>query len=101
MNRNLLSKIAPEKKDWFLCNAADLYNWDKTVDRSLSFIFKALELDTIQQDLIQCLVNYAITLGQEKAEVKLTWGLDNDEVQYIQDGWFNCFELKEGFNNAK
>ena len=100
MNRHLLDRITPDKKDYFLAAAADLRGWDKTVDSGMSFVFEALKLDTLQQELIRSLVTHAIFLGQEKEDVHRTFDLDNDDVKYVQDGWFDLYELKGGDFNA-
>ena len=44
MNRHLLDRITPDKKDHFLAAASDLYGWNKTVDNGMSFVFEALKL---------------------------------------------------------
>lgn len=100
MNRHLLDRITPDKKDRFLVAASDLHGWDKTVEDGLDFVCKALKLNTLQQELIRCLVDHAIFLGQEKEDVHRTFDLDNDDVKYVQDGWFDLYELKGGDFNA-
>lgn len=100
MNRHLLDRITPDKKDYFLAAAADLRGWDKTVDSGMSFVFEALKLDTLQQELIRSLVTHAIFLGQEKEDMHHSFNLDNRDVKYVQDGWFDLYELKGGDFNA-
>lgn len=100
MNRHLLDRITPDKKDYFLVAASDLYGWNKTVDNGMSFVFEALKLDTLQQELIKSLVIHAIFLGQEKEDLLHAFKLDNDDVKYVQEGWFDLYELKGGKFNA-
>ena len=100
MNRHLLDRITPDKREHFLAAAADLRGWNKTVDSGMNFVFDALKLDTLQQELVKSLVIHAIYLGQEKEDLRHTFKLDNDDVKYVQDGWFDLVELKGGKFNA-